>query len=112
MKYFEKNAGFLSGIFKRVKKPVTGSVIMPPIGGPSGSRIAGKGPAIGTTKAHGTTKAKGSGYKKRKTTTKREPVVQPTVPVKKDTLGRVGAGGLGLGVGLAAGSMLDLERDY
>jgi hypothetical protein len=108
IKYFEKDAGLFEKILKRTKKPVTGSVVMP-TGGPSGARIAGKGPAIGSTKAHGTTKAKGSGYKKRKTTTKRrsavQPVVQPTD--KKDITGLVGAGALGLGTGIVGTTLLD-----
>ncbi len=115
MKYFEKDAGFLGNLLKRTKKPITGSVIMPSTAGPSGARIAGKGPAIGTTKAHGTTTAKGSGYKKTKTTSKKKPskvvpAVQPTG--KKDISGLAGAGALGLGVGIAGTTLLDQGKKH
>ena len=87
MKYFEKDAAWLGNLLKRTKKPVTGSVIMPAT----------------TSSAIGATKAPGSSI------TKAKPKAKPgtEVPVKKDTLGRIGAGGLGLGIGVAAGSILD-----
>ena len=88
MKYFEKDDEWLGNLLKRTKKPVTGSVIMPAT--TSSARI-------------GATKAPGSSV------TKAKPKAKPgtEVPVKKDTLGRIGAGGLGLGIGVAAGSILD-----
>ena len=99
MKYFEKDANFIKKLLGRTKKPITGSVIMPST--TASSRIGGKAPAVGTTKAPEPLKV---------TTT---PATAPaTAPKKNSNLKVIGAGALGLGTGLAAGTMLDLQRDY
>jgi hypothetical protein len=101
MKYFEKDANFIKKLLGRTKKPITGSVIMPST--TASSRIGGKAPAVGTTKAPGPLVTP---------TTPTTPAIPTIAPKKNSNLKLVGAAGLGLGTGLAAGSMLDLERKY
>ena len=103
MKYFEKDANFIKKLLGITKKPITGSVIMPST--TASSRIGGKAPAVGTTKAPEPLVLKPK-------TAPTTPTTPTTTPKKNSNLKVIGAGALGLGTGLAAGTMLDLQRDY